>query len=89
MAIVGGLSAQKQDRLIRSDPDVIVATPGRLWELLTEGNTTLSLRKIEFLVLDEADRMVGNCALSLSHLYSLTLTHLGPAAHASSSTNIC
>ncbi|VEL34312.1 unnamed protein product [Protopolystoma xenopodis] len=33
-AIVGGLSIEKQIRLIKHRPDVIVATPGRLWQLV-------------------------------------------------------
>lgn len=34
--IVGGLSLQKQRRILNRCPDVIVATPGRLWELVQE-----------------------------------------------------
>lgn len=33
IAIVGGMSEQKQQRLLKSKPDVVVATPGRLWAL--------------------------------------------------------
>ena len=36
-AIVGGLSHEKQARLLRGRPDVIVATPGRLWDLASRG----------------------------------------------------
>ncbi|KAI9306160.1 P-loop containing nucleoside triphosphate hydrolase protein [Cunninghamella echinulata] len=46
-AIVGGMSIQKQERQLKYVPDIIVATPGRLWEILST-----------FLVLDEADRML-------------------------------
>lgn len=35
-AIVGGLSAQKQRRILDRGVDVLVATPGRLWDLLQE-----------------------------------------------------
>lgn len=35
-AIVGGMSAQKQGRLLSRGVDIIVATPGRLWDLLSE-----------------------------------------------------
>lgn len=35
-AIVGGMSAQKQRRIIERGVDVLVATPGRLWDLLQE-----------------------------------------------------
>jgi ATP-dependent RNA helicase DDX24/MAK5 len=35
-AVVGGLSAQKQRRIISRGVDVLVATPGRLWDILQE-----------------------------------------------------
>ncbi len=57
--IVGGISAQKQERLLKKKPQVIVATPGRLWDLMREGHTHVSnLSGLQFLVIDEADRMV-------------------------------
>jgi ATP-dependent RNA helicase DDX24/MAK5 len=59
--LVGGMSIQKQERLLSYNPTVIVATPGRLWELLNErGNSYLTneLPLIDVLVLDEADRMI-------------------------------
>jgi ATP-dependent RNA helicase DDX24/MAK5 len=33
-AIVGGMSAQKQERILGRGVDVLVATPGRLWDIL-------------------------------------------------------
>ena len=35
-AIVGGMSAQKQRRVLSRGVDVLVATPGRLWDILQE-----------------------------------------------------
>ena len=61
VSIVGGLSAQKQERQLSQHPQVIVATPGRLHELMQSGQHD-ALRRWEtlrFLVLDEADRMVA------------------------------
>lgn len=59
MAIVGGMAVQKQQRLIGKGPDIVVATPGRLWSLLEEDETFKEMvRGIRFLVLDEADRML-------------------------------
>ncbi|KAG0357778.1 hypothetical protein BC939DRAFT_454781 [Gamsiella multidivaricata] len=57
--IVGGMSVQKQTRQLDRNPAVIVATPGRLWELISS-NPTYSgrLTHVRFLVLDEADRML-------------------------------
>ncbi|KAF9140008.1 ATP-dependent RNA helicase [Linnemannia schmuckeri] len=57
--IVGGMSVQKQTRQLDRNPAIVVATPGRLWELIST-NPTYSERLIQarFLVLDEADRML-------------------------------
>ncbi|KAG9126621.1 ATP-dependent RNA helicase [Ceratobasidium sp. 392] len=58
-AIVGGLSLQKQKRVLERGADIIVATPGRLWDVLGEDdNLARRIRNVRFLVLDEADRMV-------------------------------
>lgn len=54
--IVGGTNATKQIRQIRAGADIIVATPGRLMDLMNQGQ--LSLRNINIFVLDEADRML-------------------------------
>jgi len=34
-AIVGGMAAQKQQRILKQHPEIVVATPGRLWELIS------------------------------------------------------
>ena len=58
-AIVGGMSVDKQRRLLRKQPDIIIATPGRLWDLVKEKTPQLEhLDLIKFLVIDEADRMI-------------------------------
>lgn len=50
---------QKQQRLLNKGVDVIVATPGRLWEIVSEGQGWVEkLRNVRFLVLDEADRVL-------------------------------
>ncbi|GFH15161.1 uncharacterized protein HaLaN_11338, partial [Haematococcus lacustris] len=58
-AIVGGLAHVKQTRLLAARPSVLVATPGRLWELLREASSPhlADFGALSFLVLDEADRM--------------------------------
>ncbi|KAI8843641.1 P-loop containing nucleoside triphosphate hydrolase protein [Chytridium lagenaria] len=59
ITIVGGISEEKQKRMLSYSPDIIVATPGRLWELASSDSILLhSLRAVQFLVLDEADRML-------------------------------
>jgi len=40
--VVGGMASQKQERLLRRGPEIVVATPGRLWELLQDGNPHLA-----------------------------------------------
>lgn len=55
------MSIQKQERLLSYEPTIIIATPGRLWELLEEKHNpylTAQLPLIDVLVLDEADRMI-------------------------------
>lgn len=39
--VVGGLSSQKQERLLNRGPEIVVGTPGRLWELINEGHPHL------------------------------------------------
>ncbi|XP_055989316.1 ATP-dependent RNA helicase DDX24 [Sorex fumeus] len=57
--LVGGMSTQKQQRMLNFRPEIVVATPGRLWELVKERHPHLSnLRQLRCLVIDEADRMV-------------------------------
>lgn len=59
MNVVGGLSAEKQLRLLKRKPEIVVATPGRLWELVDQGAPHVSdVSKVRYLVIDEADRMV-------------------------------
>ncbi|KAL2335923.1 hypothetical protein Fmac_010369 [Flemingia macrophylla] len=59
--IVGGILAEKQERLLRAKPEIVVGTPGRLWELMSAGEKHLvELHSLSFFVLDEADRMVQN-----------------------------
>ncbi|KAJ7955505.1 DEAD-box ATP-dependent RNA helicase [Quillaja saponaria] len=61
VAIVGGILTEKQERLLKTRPEIIVGTPGRLWELMSGGEKHLvELHSLSFFVLDEADRMVQN-----------------------------
>lgn len=39
--IVGGILAEKQERLLIAKPDIVVGTPGRLWELMSAGEKHL------------------------------------------------
>ena len=54
--IFGGVGANPQINAIKKGLDILVATPGRLIDLIGQG--FISLKEIEILVLDEADRML-------------------------------
>lgn len=54
--IFGGVNQNPQVRAIKNGLDLLVATPGRLLDLHHQGH--LSLKNVEVLVLDEADRML-------------------------------
>ncbi|MEI8292176.1 MAG: DEAD/DEAH box helicase, partial [Verrucomicrobiota bacterium] len=54
--VFGGVGYGKQNDELKAGCDIIVATPGRLLDHLEQG--TVKLDKVEFLVLDEADRML-------------------------------
>ncbi|KAB1067368.1 DEAD/DEAH box helicase [Tamlana haliotis] len=54
--IFGGVNQKPQAATIRQGVDVLVATPGRLLDLQSQG--LLSLKRVEIFVLDEADRML-------------------------------
>jgi len=54
--IFGGISQHAQVNALKSGVDIIIATPGRLLDLMGQGY--ISLKDIEYFVLDEADRML-------------------------------
>lgn len=54
--VVGGVNINPQIKQLRNGTDILVATPGRLLDLISQKAVDIS--KIEILVLDEADRML-------------------------------
>jgi ATP-dependent RNA helicase RhlE len=54
--IFGGVSQHGQEQILRRGVDILVATPGRLLDLMNQG--IISLAGVRFFVLDEADRML-------------------------------
>lgn len=54
--IFGGVSQHSQVNAIRAGLDILVATPGRLLDLMNQG--IINLRDVQYFVLDEADRML-------------------------------
>ena len=86
--IIGGEAFKYQIADIRKNPEVIIATPGRLVEHIEKGS--VDFHDLEVLVLDEADRMLDmgfaddmhtiakRCAPTRQTLlFSATLTHIG------------
>jgi ATP-dependent RNA helicase RhlE len=55
-AIFGGVNQNPQVRALHNGVDIVVATPGRLMDLMEQGY--VDLRRVEAFVLDEADRML-------------------------------
>ncbi|CAJ1073675.1 ATP-dependent RNA helicase DDX24 [Xyrichtys novacula] len=79
--VVGGMAQQKQRRMLKRRPEIIIATPGRLWDLIKERHSHLvNLRQLRCLVIDEADRMVerGHFAELESLLEMLNTVHFNP-----------
>jgi ATP-dependent RNA helicase RhlE len=54
--VFGGVNQNPQTKALRTGVDILVATPGRLLDLMNQG--FVSLKDIEIFVLDEADRML-------------------------------
>jgi ATP-dependent RNA helicase RhlE len=54
--IYGGVGYDAQIKAIQGGPEIVVATPGRLLDIAGQGK--IDLRRVEILVLDEADRML-------------------------------
>ena len=54
--VFGGVNMKEQEATLRAGVEVLVATPGRLLD--HAGNKTTLLNQVQFLVLDEADRML-------------------------------
>lgn len=56
VVIYGGVKQKPQTEKLKKNPDILVATPGRLLDLIDQGFINLS--HVEYFVLDEADRML-------------------------------
>jgi ATP-dependent RNA helicase RhlE len=54
--VFGGVNQNPQTSALKNGVDILVATPGRLLDLMNQG--FISLREVEIFVLDEADRML-------------------------------
>lgn len=57
ISLIGGVDIEPQVKKLEEGIDVLIATPGRITDLVHKGH--LNLKKIDFLVLDEADHMLN------------------------------
>ncbi|UDG83278.1 ATP-dependent RNA helicase RhlE [Candidatus Vallotia lariciata] len=73
MVMFGGIGITRQIDLLRCGVDIVVATPGRLLDHIQQ--CTINLRRLEILVLDEADRMLD---MGFIHDIKRVLKHLPP-----------
>ena len=86
--ITGGDNFRQQQNMLRKNPELVIATPGRLLELMEQETTNFN--HLEVLILDEADRMLDmgfsedvlaiakSCnAQKQTLLFSATLSHAG------------
>ncbi|XP_071785586.1 ATP-dependent RNA helicase DDX1-like [Asterias amurensis] len=57
LLIIGGLPAKQQIEALQNGVDIVVATPGRIEDLISTGK--LSLNQVQFFILDEADGLLS------------------------------
>mgnify|MGYP002624597753 CR=1 FL=1 len=76
--VLGGFAKAKQlKRLNKFNPEIVVATPGRLWEIIDNDESPIleNLKYLKFLIIDEADRMTQTGHFKelkniIEHIYS-------------------
>eukprot|EP00923_Selenidium_pygospionis_P005787 GHVN01009952.1.p2 GENE.GHVN01009952.1~~GHVN01009952.1.p2 ORF type:complete len:460 (-),score=58.42 GHVN01009952.1:146-1525(-) len=57
-SVVGGIFIEKQLRILKKRPQIVISTPGRLWQLIEENAFVANeMDQFRFLVFDEADRL--------------------------------
>lgn len=76
LVIFGGVPQQAQVNALRQGTDILIATPGRLLDLVDQRH--ISLRDIRYFVLDEADRMLD---MGFIHDVRKILAKLPPKRH--------
>ena len=64
--MIGGLSREEQGFKLRLGCQIVIGTPGRLKDVLE--NRYLTLQQCTYLIMDEADRMIGSSRRSFSTL---------------------
>ncbi len=59
MPVYGGVSVQNQLSDLKRGTEIVVCTPGRMRDVLAASNGRITnLRRVSYIVLDEADRML-------------------------------
>ncbi|KAF1316518.1 Dead deah box rna, partial [Globisporangium splendens] len=60
VTLVGGMAIQKQTRMLTYSPEIVIGTPGRLWDMIDHKHAHFKdlNNTLRFLVIDEADRML-------------------------------
>uniref|UniRef100_A0A7E4VX70 ATP-dependent RNA helicase n=1 Tax=Panagrellus redivivus TaxID=6233 RepID=A0A7E4VX70_PANRE len=58
LPLFGGLCVQKQERLLKRKPAICIATPGRFWSLVESSEYLEDMSNLDFVIIDEMDRMV-------------------------------
>uniref|UniRef100_M4BHJ1 ATP-dependent RNA helicase n=1 Tax=Hyaloperonospora arabidopsidis (strain Emoy2) TaxID=559515 RepID=M4BHJ1_HYAAE len=60
VTLVGGMAVQKQKRMLSYRPEIVIGTPGRLWDIIEADHEHMKelATTLRFLVVDEADRML-------------------------------
>jgi ATP-dependent RNA helicase DDX24/MAK5 len=58
--VTGGFAVEKQERLLSKTPEILIATIGRLWDLIQncQHDSLETLCKSHFLIFDEIDRIL-------------------------------
>lgn len=75
VVVTGGRDTIRQSQDLDRRPHVVVATPGRLADHV-ENNSTFSLSKVKYLVMDEADRLLeGECVSLLNRIQQAMLKY--------------
>ena len=76
--VLGGFAKVKQLKILNKyNPEIIIATPGRLWEIIDNDESPIleNLKYLKFLIIDEADRMTQTGHFKelksiIEHIYS-------------------
>ncbi|CAK7890775.1 ATP-dependent RNA helicase Drs1p [[Candida] anglica] len=72
---VGGLNLRQQEQQLKTRPDIVIATPGRLIDHI-RNSPSFSIESLEVLVIDEADRMLDEgFQVELTEILSLIPKH--------------